>query len=66
MSEKTKRTSIWDESSEGVLKRGLNAMTRMCDVLTKQNETLNNDIEKLRKKVERLQDKLLHNQIEKE
>ena len=66
MSEKTKRTSIWDESSEGVLNRGLNAMTRMCDVLTEQNKTLNNDIEKLRKKVERLQDKLLHNQLEKE
>ena len=66
MSEKTKRTSIWDESSEGVLKRGLNAMTRMCDVLTEQNKTLNNDIDKLRKKVERLQDKLLHNQLEKE
>lgn len=66
MSNKVVTKSIWDESSEGVLKRGLNAMTRMCDVLTKQNETLNNDIEKLRKKVERLQDKLLHNIDEKE
>ena len=61
-----KPSSLWNESSEGVLKRGLNAMTRMCDVLTDQNKTLNNDIEKLRKKVERLQDKLLHNQLEKE
>jgi polyhydroxyalkanoate synthesis regulator phasin len=58
--------SIWDTSSEDVLKRGLNAMTKMCDVLTNQNETLNTDIQKLRKKVERLQDKLLHNGLEKE
>ena len=63
---KEKPSSLWNESSEGVLKRGLNAMTRMCDVLTDQNKTLNNDIDKLRKKVERLQDKLLHNQLEKE
>lgn len=51
MATEKKRTSIWDESSEGVLKRGLNAMTRMCDVLTEQNKTLNNDIEKLQKKL---------------
>ena len=63
---KEKRAPLWDESSEGVLKRGLTAMTRMCDVLTDQNKTLNNDIDKLRKKVERLQDKLLHNELEKE
>lgn len=63
---KEKRAPLWDESSEGVLKRGLTAMTRMCDVLSDQNKTLNTDIEKLRKKVERLQDKLLHNELEKE
>ena len=63
MSEKRKVRGLWDSSSEEVLKRGLNAMTKMCDVLTTQNETLNQDIEKLRNKVERLQDKLLTDRV---
>jgi polyhydroxyalkanoate synthesis regulator phasin len=58
-----KESSIWDTSSEDVLKRGLNAMTKMCDVLTNQNETLNTDIQKLKNKVQRLQDKLLTNNV---
>lgn len=58
-----KESSIWDTSSEDVLKRGLNAMTKMCDVLTTQNETLNTDIQKLKNKVQRLQDKLLTNNV---
>ncbi len=63
MSEKRKERGLWDTSSEDVLKRGLNAMTKMCDVLTTQNETLNQDIQKLRNKVERLQDKLLTDRV---
>jgi polyhydroxyalkanoate synthesis regulator phasin len=63
MSEKRKERGLWDTSSEDVLKRGLNAMTKMCDVLTTQNETLNEDIQKLRNKVERLQDKLLTDRV---
>ncbi len=63
MSEKRKEKGLWDTSSEDVLKRGLNAMTKMCDVLTIQNETLNQDIQKLRNKVERLQDKLLTDRV---
>ena len=55
---------IWDESSEAVLKRGLNSMTKMCDVLSTQNETLNKDIEKLKNKIARMKDKLIENGVQ--
>ena len=55
---------IWDESSEAVLKRGLNSMTKMCDVLTTQNETLNKDITKLKNKIARMKDKLIENGVQ--
>ena len=59
-----KNKYMFDKTSEQVLSRGLNAMTKMCDVLTKQNETLNNDIEKLKKKIDRMKERLLANGIE--
>ncbi len=45
--------------TESVLVRGLNAMTKSCDVLSSQNEQLNKDIEGLKKKIARLQDRVL-------
>lgn len=55
---------MFDKTSEEVLSRGLNAMTKMCDVLTTQNKTLNSDIEKLKKKIARMKERLLENGIE--
>lgn len=55
---------MFDKTSEEVLSRGLNAMTKMCDVLTTQNQTLNSDIEKLKKKIARMKERLLENGIE--
>jgi len=55
---------MFDKTSEEVLSRGLNAMTKMCDVLTTQNQTLNSDIEKLKKKIARMKERLLQNGIE--
>lgn len=55
---------MFEKTSEEVLSRGLNAMTKMCDVLSEQNKTLNSDIEKLKKKIARMKERLLANNIE--
>tara|TARA_R110002153_G_scaffold34305_3_gene102673 strand:+ start:3284 stop:3457 length:174 start_codon:yes stop_codon:yes gene_type:complete len=57
---------MFDKTAEQVLSRGLNAMTKMCEVLTTQNETLNKDIEKLKNKIGRMKERLLENGIETE
>jgi len=59
-----KQPSVFNQSSAQVLERGLNAMTRMCDVITKQNEILNEDVSKLKKKIDRMKTKLLENGLE--
>lgn len=61
---KDKQPSVFNQSSAQVLERGLNAMTRMCDVITKQNEILNEDVSKLKKKIDRMKTKLLENGLE--
>lgn len=50
---------MFKADTESVLVRGLNAMTKSCDVLSSQNEQLNKDIEGLKKKIARLQDRVL-------
>jgi uncharacterized phage infection (PIP) family protein YhgE len=54
-----KTTQMFKADTESVLVRGLNAMTKSCDVLSSQNEQLNKDIEGLKKKIARLQDRVL-------
>jgi len=61
-----KKTQIFKPDTEGVLVRGLNAMTRACDALSNQNEQLNADVEALKKKIARLQERILINQPERE
>lgn len=61
-----KPVQIFKPDTESVLVRGLNAMTRSCDVLSKQNEELNKDIGGLKKKIARLQERVLVDSIEKE
>ena len=53
------KDTIFNTSTENVLARGLNAMTKACDSLTKQNEQLNKDIEGLKRKIDRLQERVL-------
>jgi len=64
--EEDKKTQIFKPDTEGVLVRGLNAMTRACDALSNQNEQLNADVEALKKKIARLQERILIDQPEKE
>ncbi len=61
-----KKTQIFKPDTEGVLVRGLNAMTKACDALSNQNEQLNKDVEALKNKISRLQDRILTNQSERE
>jgi hypothetical protein len=61
-----KPVQIFKPDTESVLVRGLNAMTRSCDVLSKQNTELNKDIEGLKNKISRLQERVLIDSIEKE
>jgi chaperonin cofactor prefoldin len=61
-----KKTQIFKPDTEGVLVRGLNAMTKACDALSKQNEQLNIDVEALKRKISRLQDRILTNQSDRE
>jgi len=61
-----KPVQIFKPDTESVLVRGLNAMTRSCDVLSKQNTELNKDIEGLKNKIARLQERVLIDSIEKE
>lgn len=49
------------QSTESILVKGLDGMTKACDVLTAQNHMLNKDIEGLKHKIGRLQEKLLVN-----
>tara|TARA_R100000231_G_scaffold139138_1_gene119377 strand:+ start:924 stop:1130 length:207 start_codon:yes stop_codon:yes gene_type:complete len=56
---KTKSNPIFSPSTEKILTRGLNAMTRACDALTNQNETLRKDIEGLKAKISRLSERVL-------
>lgn len=64
MSKENKDTSMFDTTSAKVLERGLNAMTKMCDVLTTQNAILNKDVEKLKNKIDRMKNRLLENGIQ--
>ena len=67
MSQKSKNESLlFKPDTEGVLVRGLNAMTKACDALSSQNEQLNKDIEALKRKVARLQDRIIINTDDKE
>ena len=59
-----KDPKLFDASASQVLERGLNAMTKMCDVLSTQNEILNTDITKLKNKIARMRQRLLENGIE--
>jgi hypothetical protein len=61
-----KPVQIFKPDTESVLVRGLNAVTRSCDVLSKQNTELNKDIEGLKNKISRLQERVLIDSIEKE
>ena len=61
-----KPVQIFKPDTESVLVRGINAMTRSCDVLSKQNTELNKDIEGLKNKIARLQERVLIDSIEKE
>jgi flagellar capping protein FliD len=64
MSKENKDNSMFDTTSAKVLERGLNAMTKMCDVLTTQNAILNKDVEKLKNKIDRMKNRLLENGIQ--
>lgn len=57
------KPKMFNQTSEEVLTRGLNAMTKLCDVITKQNEILNTDVEKLKRKIDRMKTRLLENGI---
>jgi len=61
-----KTTPVFAPDTKAVLVRGLNAMTKSCDVLSKQNEQLNKDIEGLKNKIARHQERVLVNENERE
>jgi len=61
-----KKTQVFKPDTEGVLVRGLNAMTRACDALSNQNDQLNADVEALKKKIARLQERIFIDEPEKE
>jgi hypothetical protein len=58
--------SVFNQTSEDILKKGLSAMTIACEALTKQNEQLNKDVTNLKQKLRSVEDKLLINNEERE
>ena len=54
--------SMFDQSSENILKRGLHTMSLACEALSDQNENLNKQVEELNTVVKQLNEKLLAQQ----
>lgn len=50
--------NLFPMKSEEILTRGVQSLTKACDILTRQNEQLNEDIAALRGKIAELQDRL--------
>jgi predicted RNase H-like nuclease (RuvC/YqgF family) len=58
--------TIFNKTTESVLARGLQAMTKACDALSAENSNLKSDIESLQNQVVQLKDKVVTNLEEKE
>jgi flagellar capping protein FliD len=54
-------TNLFKVKSEEILTKGIQSLTKACDILTYQNEQLNEEINALRKKIFLLQDELNRN-----
>ena len=58
--------SVFNQTPEDILKKGLSAMTIACETLTKQNEQLNKDVNNLKQKLRSAEEKLIINSEERE